>query len=54
MRVIDTDAQSYVSHSVADFLVNAEEEKKRKYGTALRQRRIREPIIHECRAYSID
>ena len=24
------------------------------YGTALRQRRVREPIIHECRAYSIE
>ena len=29
VRVVDTDAQSYISHSVADVLVSAEEEKKR-------------------------
>ena len=28
VHVVDTDAQSYISHSVADVLINAEEEKK--------------------------
>ena len=34
VRVVNIDAQSYVSRSVADVLVNAEEEKKRKYRLA--------------------
>ena len=34
VRVVDTDAQSYISRSVADVLVSAEEEKKRKYRLA--------------------
>ena len=34
VRVVDTDAKSYVSRSVADVLVNAEEEKKQKYRLA--------------------
>ena len=32
--VVDPDAQSYISRSVADVLVSAEEEKKRKYRSA--------------------
>ena len=31
VRVVDTDAQSHISRFVADILVSAEEEKKRKY-----------------------
>ena len=38
MRVDDTDAQSYVSRSVADVFVNAKEEKKRKYRLAAEAR----------------
>ena len=38
VRVIDTDAQSYISHSVAVVLVGAEEEKKRKYRLAAEAR----------------
>ena len=34
VRVVDTDAQSFISRSVADVLVSAEEEKKRKYKLA--------------------
>ena len=34
VRVVDTDAQSYISRSVADVLVSAEEEKKPKYRLA--------------------
>ena len=34
VRITDTDAPSYMSRSVADVLVAAEEEKKKKYLTA--------------------
>ena len=36
--VVDTDAQSYISRSVADVLVGAEEEKKWKYRLAAEAR----------------
>ena len=38
VRVVDTDAQSYISRSVADALVSAEEEKKQKYRLATEAR----------------
>ena len=34
MRVVDTDAASYVNRSVSTILASAEEEKKRKYLSA--------------------
>ena len=39
VRVTDTDASSYVNHSVAAVLASAEEEKKRKYLSAAESRR---------------
>lgn len=39
IRVIDTDAQSYSNMSPIDVLVNAEREKKEKYGAACNKRR---------------
>eukprot|EP00731_Ephydatia_muelleri_P015411 Em0008g1131a len=39
VRVIDTDAHSYASHTVDAVLCSAEQEKKRKYSAAVEERR---------------
>ena len=39
IRVVDTDARSYLSHSPSDVLASAEVEKKRKYCDASAERR---------------